>query len=102
MTASEGSAEAQKGVVDNSNDRARCGAATSPAAERLRRFRRRQRDGIITFAVHSTPDLRKALIAAGFIGALDRENRQKLSDAVDDLLDAWSRGHLTPPPAKSA
>jgi hypothetical protein len=101
MTASDGSAEAQKGVVDNSNDRARCGAATTASAKRQQQYRRRQASGALIVRIELGPEVRRALIANQWIGAAQREHRPALADAVHDLLDAWARGALqnakTPP-----
>jgi hypothetical protein len=60
----------------------------SPAAERMRRYRERGRRGLSCITVQLRRSEVDALIACGFLGATDREDRSALAAALHRYHDA--------------
>jgi len=61
-----------------------------PAAERMRRYRARRRRGLSCIKVQLRRSEVDALIACGFLGATDREDRSALAAALHRYLNANS------------
>ena len=67
-------------------------AAPSPAAERMRRYRERQRAGRRVVQVEIDADGEEALIGAGLLGAWATDDGGAVADAVAALLRQLVRG----------
>jgi len=64
-------------------------------AERQRRLRQRQRDGVVVAPVEVGPDLVEALIDLKWLSPMVSDNRQAIGDAVGrmlaELATSWRR-----------
>ena len=67
----------------------------STSAERTRRYRERKRQGVIAvvqFPIYAR-DLEK-LVATNRLKAEDENNRAKIAEAIEDLVDNFTEGKL--------
>ena len=69
----------------------------TPAAERQRRCRERQRQGARCMGGDVPPDVVCALVENGWLDAGEADDPRKLGAALVDLADCWMRGTLKPP-----
>ncbi len=69
----------------------------SPAAERQRRYRRRQRQGVHCMSGDVPADVVRALVKNGWLGLGEGDDPRKLGAALVDLADCWMRETLKPP-----
>jgi hypothetical protein len=56
--------------------------------------RERKRRGIVRVPIDIPPEVARAMVAAKWISEHDLQDRQKLSDAISDILDCWQSGTL--------
>ncbi len=71
-------------------------SATTPAAERQRRYRARRRHGMRMLTVELGPEGLERLVAEGWLNAEEAQDAAKVNDAVADLLDCYGRRTLRP------
>ena len=69
----------------------------SPAAERQRRCRERQRQGARYMGGDVPPDVVRALVENGWLDAGEADDPRKLGAALVDLADCWMRETLESP-----
>ena len=70
--------------------------ATSPA-ERMRRYRDRKRQGVLCMARVPIYALdAEALVKCGRLKPEDENNREKIAEAVEALVDDFTEGDLVP------
>ena len=72
-------------------------ASPSPVAERQRRRRLRQRQGVRCISGEVLADLVGALIKNDWLDLDEANDPEKLGAALVDLGDCWLRGTLKPP-----
>ena len=72
-------------------------ASPSPVAERPRRRRLRQRQGVRCISGEVLADLVGALIENDWLDLDEANDPEKLGAALVDLGDCWLRGTLKPP-----
>lgn len=70
-------------------------AGAVPSAERARRFRARQQQGVSVVAVEVTQDVVAALVERGWLSEAQANDRDAVGAALADLADCWLRGTLT-------
>ena len=69
----------------------------STAAERMRRYRKRKRQGVICMAhVPVYPLDAEALVKSGRLKPEDEKNREKIAEAVEALVDDFTEEKLVP------
>ncbi len=69
----------------------------SSSAERTRRYRERKRQGVICVAPVPVYELDiDALVAQGRLKPEDKGDTGKISEAVEYLIDDWTKGKLAP------
>ncbi len=67
------------------------------AAERMRRYRERKRNGMLFMAqVPIYPLDAEALVKYGRLKPEDEGNREKIAEAVEALVDDFTEGKLVP------
>jgi len=67
------------------------------SAERTRRYRERKERGVICVAPVPIYDLDiEALVACGRLKPEDRNDAGKVAEAVEYLIDDWTKGKLAP------
>ncbi len=67
------------------------------AAERMRRYRERKRQGVIFVAhVPVYPLDAEAFVKRGRLRPEDEGNREKIAEAVEALVDDFTEGRLVP------
>ena len=67
------------------------------AAERMRRYRERKRNGMLFMAQVPIYALdAEALVARGRLKPDDEGNREKIAEAVEALVDDFTEGKLVP------
>ncbi len=74
--------------------------APSPAAERQREYRRRQREGVRIVRNELMPYMIAALIKSGWLSMAEARDGAVLEAAVFDLIDCWARRTLEPDPTR--
>jgi hypothetical protein len=63
------------------------------AAERQRRYRARQATGKISIQICiNEVDVIEALVASGLLDRVEAENREKLSCAIEKIIQIWTNG----------
>ncbi len=76
----------------------RCVKVTSngnTAAKRMQRYRERKRNGVLFMArVPVYPLDAEALVRHGCLRAEDEDNREKIAEAVEALIDDFTEGKL--------
>ncbi len=72
-------------------------AAPTPAAERQRRCRERQRQGMRYMGSDVPADVVRALVKNDWLEAGEADDSRKLGAALVDLADCWMRETLSPP-----
>ena len=72
-------------------------AAPTAAAERQRRHRLRQRQGVRCMGGDVPADMVRALVKNGWLGLGEVDDPRKLGAALVDLADCWMRDTLKPP-----
>ncbi len=71
--------------------------SASTAAERMRRYRERKRNGMLFMAhVPVYPLDAEALVKHGRLRPEDEGNREKIAEAVEALVDQFTEGRLVP------
>ncbi len=69
----------------------------STAAERMRRYRERKRNGMLFMAhVPVYPFDAEAFVKCGRLKPEDEGNREKIAEAVEALVDQFTEGRLVP------
>ncbi len=69
----------------------------STAAERMRRYRKRKRSGMLFMAhVPVYPLDAEAFVKCGRLRPEDEGNREKIAEAVEALVDDFTEGRLVP------
>ena len=68
--------------------------ATTPAAERQRRYRERRARGMRVLAVELGPEVLERLVAEGWLNAEEAQDTAKICDAVTDYFDCYGRRTL--------
>ncbi len=69
----------------------------STAAERMRRYRERKRNGMLFMAhVPVYPLDAEAFVKCGRLKPEDEGNREKIAEAVEALVDDFTEGKLVP------
>ena len=67
------------------------------SAERTRRYRERKKQGVICVAPVPVYELDiDALVAHGRLKQEDRNDAGKVAEAVEYLIDDWTKGNLVP------
>jgi hypothetical protein len=61
-------------------------SATTPAAERMREYRRRRRNGVLSVRVRVARVLIDALMKRRYLKPEDRDDRNEIAIAVGDLI----------------
>ncbi len=61
----------------------------TPAAERMRRLRVRQREGAVVVSLDVSVALSEALVEADWLDAMDAENPDAIAEALARLHDWW-------------
>ncbi len=69
----------------------------SSSAERTRRYRERKKRGVICVAPVPVYELdTDALVAQGRLKPEDKNDAEKVAEAVEYLIDDWTKGKLAP------
>ncbi len=66
--------------------------ATKPteAAERMRRYRRRRRQGVLVVRAEVSTDVLNALITTGWLTADEAQNADAVGKAIGKLTESWA------------
>ena len=72
-------------------------SAATPAADRQRRYRERQRQAARCVRGDVPADVVRALVSNGWASPDEADDPTKLCAALVDLIDCWMRGTLEPP-----
>ena len=74
----------------------------SPEAQRQREYRRRRRERVRLVRLEVGAEVLDALVKHGWLGKADTWAPRAIGDALDNLLDCWTRGTLAPDPTRTA
>ena len=72
----------------------------APEARRKRESRRRRRERVRLVRLEVGPAILKALVKRRWLGKADTDDLGTIADAIDDLLDCWTRETLEPDPTR--
>lgn len=72
----------------------------TPAAKRMRRYRRRLREGSRPAITDIRAEVVAALIEQGWTSEAEIRNPHALGNAIADLAECWAEGRLTCPPLR--
>ncbi len=72
------------------------GPAKSPAsdAERQRRYRARQTEGVEVYRIEAVPAVKKMLVEIGFLTKEEAQDRRRVAAALEGFIDCFARGTL--------
>ncbi len=87
----------QAGIEMTTGDGPKVTSNASTAAERMRRYRDRKRQGVLCMArVPVYPLDVEAFVKRGRLRPEDEGNREKIAEAVEALVDDFTEGELLP------
>ncbi len=72
----------------------------APEARRKREYRRRCREKVRRVRIEVGPAILNALVKRSWLGKADTDDLGTIADALDDLIDCWTRGTLDPDPTR--
>ena len=68
--------------------------APKSAAERQRRYRARQTEGVAVYRIEAVPSVRKMLVKIGFLTKEEAQDRRQVAAALEGFIDCLARGTL--------
>ena len=68
--------------------------ASKLAAERMRRYRARQTEGVEVYRIEAVPSVRWMLVKIGFLTKEEAQDRRRVAAALEGLIDCLARGTL--------
>ena len=72
------------------------GPSKSPKsdAERQRRYRARQTEGVKVYRIEAVPSVKEMLVKIGFLTKEEAQDRRRVAAALEGLIDCLARGTL--------
>ncbi len=64
------------------------------AAERMRRYRARQTEGVEVYRIEAVPGVKKMLVKIGFLTEEEAQDRRRVAAGLEGLIDCLARGTL--------
>ncbi len=64
------------------------------AAERMRRYRARQTEGVKVYRIEAVPGVKQMLVKIGFMTKEEAQDRRRVAAALEGFVDCLARGEL--------